>query len=59
MQPREAQDAADARVYERYAAVLQKQGKPKILPRRSPRSKRWATARRWSWNRILTAQQPA
>jgi 2-polyprenyl-3-methyl-5-hydroxy-6-metoxy-1,4-benzoquinol methylase len=61
MQPREVQDAADAGVYERYAAVLRKQGKPEtdVTATIAALKAMGDRAEVERWNRILTAQQPA
>lgn len=61
MQPREVQDAADAVVYERYAAGLRKQGKPEadITATIAALRAMGDRAEVERWNRILTAPKPA
>ena len=61
MQPREVQDAADAVVYERYGAVLRKQGKSEADVAAAIASLKGMGDRAEveRWNRILTAADPA
>lgn len=61
MQPREVQDAADAVVYERYVAVLRKEGKPEadITATIAALKAMGDRAEVERWNRILTASSPA
>jgi 2-polyprenyl-3-methyl-5-hydroxy-6-metoxy-1,4-benzoquinol methylase len=61
MEPREVQAAADAVVYERYAAILRKQGKPEadITVTIASLKAMGDRAEVERWNRILTAPKPA
>jgi len=61
MQPRDVQDAADAVVYERYAAVLRTQGKSEADVAAAIASLKGIGDRAEieRWNRILTAADPA
>ncbi len=61
IQPREVQEAADAVVYERYAAILRKQGKPEadITATIASLKAMGDRAEVERWNRILTAPKPA